>query len=369
MRKILYGLLLLTLIQSCTTQKGETFWRSEYVKQIDGKPLILATSGYADMVADMQIHLSKNNDSLRLFYPFEKQLNVADFKSISNCRLANGNLLDSIYEVEEEKDSLRIKFYFNGREDKDRYVLTLSRVEKNKFLKETNKLKNDKIQLQETLKTVDASALNLSIPKPKYFNQDTNLGILNPIQLAEMLGGKDDALQSNTQISELETADNKKYQFIEYEILNSNKLKFSAVKIDNIDFNNIKYVVDVQNNKTDAIIISQNDLKKIDIQNLFNKIYAKADKVELKSEYEGLLEFSFFNNDKTELTKLIIGELPENLSKSQIQNNKTPLQVFEAYISTRPQADITITIVSKELLLLLKATDVKGDKPNVPFNF
>lgn len=109
MRKIIYGLLLLTFIDSFKDRKGKTFRHSEYVKQIDGKPFMLATSRYADIVADMQIHTSKNNDSLRLIYPFEKQLNVADFKSISNSRLANGNLLDSIYAVEQEKDSLRIK--------------------------------------------------------------------------------------------------------------------------------------------------------------------------------------------------------------------------------------------------------------------
>ncbi len=370
MRMIFYCLLISTLVfQSCEEPQGETFWRSEYVKQVDGKPLMLATSGYTDMVAGMQMHISKNNDSLHLFYPYQKNTIIAEFKSISNCRLENGNLLDSIYAVKIEKDSLRIKFYFSGRDNEDRYVLTLSSIDKSKFLKETNKLKNKKIQLEETLEPIDASALNLSISQPKYFNQNNNLGSLNPIQLAEMLSGKDEGLQTNVKISELETANNKKYKFIEYAILNSNKLKFPAVKIGNIAFHNLSLVVNAQNNKTDAIIISQDNLKKTDVKNLFNKIYTKADKVDLISEYDGLLEYSFYNKDKTELTKLIIGELPGDLTETQIQKNKTPLQIFEAYISTRQQANITLTIVSKELSSLLKTKEFKGDKPDVSYNF
>ena len=142
MRMIFYYLLFLPIVlQSCTAQKSETFWRSEHVKQIEGKPLMLANSGYAEMISQMQIHLSKTNDSLHLFYPFEKQLNIEDFKSISNCRLETGNLLDSVYAVEVEKDSLRIKFYFNGRETKDRYVLTLSSIDQQKFWAITEKIK------------------------------------------------------------------------------------------------------------------------------------------------------------------------------------------------------------------------------------
>ncbi len=370
MRMIFYFLLIsISIFQSCKESQCETFWRSEYVKQIDGKPLMLANSGYADMVAEMQMHLSKNNDSLHLFYPYKKNSSIAEFKSISDCRLKNGNLLDSIYAVEIEKDSLRIKFYFNGRDNEDRYVLTLSSIDKNEFLKETSKLKNEKIQLEEMLKPIDASALNLSISQPKYFNQENNLGSLNPIQLAEMLCGKDDGLQTNVKISELATANNKKYKFIEYAILNSNKLKFPAVNIGDIAFHNLSLVVNAQTNKTDATIISQDNLKKTDVKNLFNKVYTKADKVELISEYDGLLEYSFYNKDKTELTKLIIGELPDDLIETQFQKNKTPLQIFEAYISTRQQANITLTIVSKELSSLLKTKDFKGDKPDVPYNF
>ncbi|MCU7619289.1 hypothetical protein NZ698_19080 [Chryseobacterium sp. PBS4-4] len=185
-----------------------------------------------DMIEDMQIHISKNIDYLFFAYPDEKKIKISEFVSFSNIRFVDDKkLLDSIYDVSIQRDSLRIKFYFGGKKDKNQYVLMFSPTNKEVFYQKSQKLRNDKTRLFGMLKSVDYSGLDLLLPVPSYFNKNINLNVLNPVQFAEMISVDNDGLQvsANHFSFNLKSENNLKYS--EYYIQRSDKLNFFAAKI------------------------------------------------------------------------------------------------------------------------------------------
>lgn len=365
-------MLLVFLFTACKSQEKESHWGSGKVERLDGKPLNLFSSGYANMVAEMQIHLSKNNDTITFSYPYERKMKVSELKSISYCQLQSAELLDSIYDIDFENNQLLLKFYFNGRSDKDRYVLTLPGLSKEKYLAEVQKLKSEKNQLFDMLKSVNASALDLSVPNPRYFSADLNLNALNPVQVAEMLCSRDDGLQAGTQTFSFTVKNEGGFKYQEYFINNSEKAGFSAAAIGKINFNNLKFLSNAKTNKTEGIILSQKNLNKNEIRYLFDAIGSKMNNAKIdESSLSSLLAISWMDANK--VIKLVIAdesdEAADSTQNPDQKKSKTVKEALEQHMSLIKKPTVTITIVANELSRLIQAEDFTGVKPNVVYNY
>lgn len=366
---LLFYMLLVFLFTACKSQERESYWGSGKVERLDGKPLNLLSSGYANMVSEVQIHLSKNNDTITFSYPYEKKIRVSELKSISNCRLQSAELLDSIYDIDFESNQLLLKFYFNGRSEKDRYVLTLPGMSKEEYLTEVQKLKLAKNQLFDMLKPVNASALDLSVPNPQYFSADLNLNTLNPLQVAEMLCSRDDGLQAGAQTFSFTVKNGGGFKYKEYFINNSEKAGFSAAAIGKINFNNLKFLSNAKTNKTEGIILSQKNLNKDEIRYLFNVIGSKMNNAKIdESSLPSLLAISWM--DASKVIKLVIAdESDESTQSTDQKKSKAVREALEQHISLMKKSNVTITIVANELSRLIQAEDFTGVKPSVVYNY
>lgn len=368
----MFYMLLVFLFAACKSQEKESYLGSGKVERVDGKPLNLFSSGYANMVAEMQIHLSKNNDTIIFSYPYEKKMSISELKSISSCRLQGAELLDSIYDIDFDHNQLLLKFYFNGRSDKDRYVLTLPGMSKEKYLAEVQKLKLEKDQLFDMLKPVDASALDLSVPNPQYFSAELNLNALNPVQVAEMLCSRDDGLQAGTQTFSFTVKNEGGFKYHEYFINNSEKIGFSAAAIGKINFNNLKFLNNATTNKTEGIILSQKNLNKNEIRYLFEAIDSKIKNAKIdESSLSSLLAISW--KDANKVIKLVVADESDEVTDSTANpdqtKSKTIVEALEQHISSSKKPTVTITIVSNELSTLIQAEDFTGVKPSIPYNY
>lgn len=139
-KKILVYAIMFFVFQSCQGQKSETFWRSESISKVDNSEISTFSNAFTNEILETNIHLSKNGDEIQLGFPENKKIKISDFKSLSNVKLENGVLLDSIYDIDVKDKFLNIKFYFNGREKKNRYVLSLQNMDKASYSKEVAEL-------------------------------------------------------------------------------------------------------------------------------------------------------------------------------------------------------------------------------------
>ncbi|SUJ21169.1 Uncharacterised protein [Sphingobacterium spiritivorum] len=193
------SIILLTMLSIKTyAQDKRTYWKPEKVTKVNNKSMWGITLAYMDMIAEMRIHLSESKDSLYFSYPYEKKIKISDLQSLTDCRLKDtGELLDSIYEVAIEKDTLKIKFNYIGTAEKDnRFSLNMIPVKKGEYNSEVERLKKHKEEILSKIKTIDLSALNLEWTLPDYF-KEKGLSDLNPVQLAEELAEVSNGLKNN----------------------------------------------------------------------------------------------------------------------------------------------------------------------------
>lgn len=367
MKKIILILILAISMQSCG-QETNTYWKSENVTKIDSKPFWGITSAYMDMIAEMRIHLSTNNDSLFIDYPFEKKIKISEFQSFTNCKIpSTGQLLDSIYDVSITNNALKIKFYYNGTADEEkRFSLNFVNVDKETFHKEVKNLKEEKSIILDKIKNIDLSTLEIP-KKPEYLSEQSILQQLNPIQLAEELVDNNNSFQmiSNTfSISK----DKNQLNYANTGVINSDKLSKIVAHINDINFNNIEYIENEKTKSIDAVFVSKNKMNHKEIMALYQfissnvntntieqfglpKLYSEGDSLGIHN----FLAITWKTKDK--VIKLAIEDIPDELWDKGIDNNialqdnytaKDIDKVFRHYLPLIGTSEIKLFIVSTD---------------------
>ncbi|WP_293914945.1 MULTISPECIES: hypothetical protein [unclassified Sphingobacterium] len=365
---ILSCILLTIFCTKTNAQEKRTYWKSENVTKVNNKSMWGITLAYMDMIAEMRIHISESNDSLYFSYPFEKKIKISDLRSLTDCRLKNtGELLDSVYEVTIEKDTLKIKFNYIGTAEKDnRFSLNLIPVKKDVYAKEVEGLKKDKQQILAKIKTIDLSSLNLPVTTPDYVKVK-ELSDLNPVQLAEDLADVRNGFKVTSNKLVLAKEKNK----TEYSISgveNMNRLDLPAASINAVHFDNIELVSNAVNSKVEAIIVYQNNMDKSVISNLFDAISDKLTGDSLAQfglpmiydDKTSLGIHSFFAvswTGKDKVVRLAIDDVPDDLFDKEIDKNiglpetynATDIsKVFKHYLELIPQSRVRVYVLSKE---------------------
>lgn len=367
MKKIIIILAFTISMVSCG-QEEETFWKSESVTKIDNKPFWGITSSYMDMIVKMRIYLSAKNDSLYINYPFEKKVKLSDFKSLTNCKIpSTRELLDSIYDISFTRDTLKIKFYYNGTlDDENRFILNFVNVEKENFRKEVENLKKEKLKILNQINKVDLSTFEL-LPKPKYLSDPSKLRQLNPIQLAKELVNDENNFEVESNEFSLSKGKNK-IKYTNVGVKNSDKIGKVIAQINNIEFNAIEFINEAVTNRTDAIVVSKNKMSNNEIIALYDyiskntatnhikqfglpEIYAEGDSL-------GIHEFLAITwKTKDKVIKLAIEDVPDELWDKEIDNNvalrdnynvKDIDKVFTHYLPLIGASEVKLFIVSND---------------------
>ncbi len=372
MKKIILYLILAISIQSCAQEK-DTYWKLENVTKIDSKPFLGITSAYMDMIAEMRIHLSTNNDSLYIDYPFEKKMKISEFQSFTNCKFpSTGQLLDSIYDINITNNTLNIKFYYNGTaEEEKRFSLNFVNINKKAFYKEVNSLKKEKLKILEKINNIDLSTLE--IPKnTEYLSPQNKLKQLNPIQLAEELVGNKNSFKVITRTFSI-SKDKNQLNYANIGLENTDKLGKTAAHINDINFNNIEYI---ENNKTqsiDAVFVSKNKMKNKEIIALYNFISNNITTNTIEQfglprlydegDFLGIHNFLAITwKTKDRVIKLAVEDIPDELWDKEIDNNialkdnytiKDIDKVFRHYLSLIKSSEIKLFIVANDFDYLL----------------
>ncbi len=373
-KKILVYAIMFFVFQSCQGQKSETFWRSESISKVDNSEISTFSKAFTNEILETNIHLSKNGDEIQLGFPENKKIKISDFKSLSNVKLENGVLLDSIYDIDVKDKFLNIKFYFNGREKKDRYILSFQNMDKASYSKDVSELQASQKKLIESLKTLDISKLDLQTKWPSYFDKSVNIDALNYRQTAEMLASKDDGLQSASMQNEVSVDGFPVFKYREVSIKNSNKLNFVAVRFSGVEFNNLKYIFDAETEKAEAIVFSDNHLTSKQITDVFSKLNSHFGKPEIApTDYPSFLMFTW--KDANNVVKMVlteddsdVDEIP-TLNAEKLKINSDATLLLKQYSTQLKKAEVTITLVSNKLSAIMKRTLKKGTKPNVEYNF
>ena len=377
------SIILLTMLSIKTyAQEKRTYWKHENITKVNNKSMWGITLAYMDMIAEMRIHLSESKDVLYFSYPYEKIIKISDLKSLTDCRLKNtGELLDSVYEVAIEKDTLKIKFNYIGTAEKDnRFSLNMSPVKQDEYNIEVERLRKHKEDILSKIKTIDLSALNPEWILPDYF-KEKGLSDLNPVQLAEELAEVKDGFKITSDRIEL-TKDKNKIEYNNYGVENMNRIGLPAARIHAVDFDNIEFVSNTSAQNADAIIIAQNTMGKSEIKNLFNSISEKltGDSVAqfglpmLYDDKTSLGIHSFFAvswTGKDKVVRLAIDNVPDDLFDKEIDNDIALPETYNAadinkvlrhYLDLIPTSRVRVFIVSKEFdeILHLKENRMDG---------
>lgn len=383
MKRILFLFSLLLLIISCNGQEKETYWKGDNVMKEDKTLMHGVTLAYMDMIAEMRIHLSKNNDSIVFAYPYEKKMKLSELKSLTDCRLKDtGELLDSVYDVRVEGNQLKIKFYYIGTSDKDqRFFLNLVKTDKETYLKETEKLREGKKKLLEMIKPIDVSALNLSINIPGYFKPEIKLDALSPIELAEDLC-QIRGLQTSSSAISFTIEEKGKFDYHEYGIMNADKINRSVAVMNNINLTSLRLLTDTSGKKVEAWMVSKEKTDKKELQSLFKAIQSKYPNAKVKSIGEPSLvasvddvldlpsTFGIVLTTDNEIIKLVV-KVPEDLYDKGMKNKPLPydasskevLKTFEHYIDLTKTSEVKVIFASKKLDDLLNADGFSGERP------
>lgn len=369
-------LLLVLMIYSCNAQQEETYWKADNVTRENNKPMWGITGAYMDMIANMRIHLSTNNDTLFFSYPYEKKIKMSELKSLTNCRIkANGALLDSIYEVKNEGDKLQIKFWYAGTGENNHFVLNLVNIDKEKYDEEVKKLKTDKAKLQAMIQPVDMSTVDLSISKPAYFASNIDLNILNPIATAESLADIKSIFGVIDKHS-FEVDDKGKYEYNYYELLDSDK---PLANIGQINFYNLAFATNVKTNNNDVIVLTQNDVDKNSIKALFSAINSKhtnntINEIGLPNPHSLIgKEYGITWSDKNQIVKLIIKTPDELYYKDSNNGNELTdkpstneiVKVFNHCVDATQKTKVRIIIIAKAFDSLISSKNLSGMPPPV----
>jgi len=374
-------------------QEKESYWTGYNVTRVDHQPIWGITLSYMEMLADMRIHLSKQQDVLTFAYPEEKSVKISELKSLTNCRMeSTGELLDSVYEIGMETDTLRIKFHYNGRDGENRFSLNLVKIDKSEYFEEVEKRRTERKQLLDSIQAVDLSALNLSIPVPGYFTSKTDLGILNPIGLAEDLCNMK-TLQIGSSDFECEAEGKDRQQYNNYDIQNAEYIDKVAATLGGKDFHNLSIVKNINSSEIEALVVSGQNFDKETIRELFDFINAKQ--LQAQVEDEGLpIQYStdkesmfgisdYFGvswSDGTKKIELLI-KTPDDLADQgqdggvlipafkysevdRVLSRGEIFEVFDHYLNTLGPTEVKVFMVSKKYDELLHAESFSGSKPS-----
>lgn len=363
-------------LQSCAQEK-DTYWKLENVTKIDNKPFLGITSAYMDMIAEMRIHLSTNNDSLYIDYPFEKKMKISEFQSFTNCKFpSTGQLLDSIYDINITNNALNIKLYYNGTaEEEKRFSLNFVNINKEAFHKEVNNLKEEKLKILENINSIDLSTLE--IPKNTgYLSQQNNLKPLNPLQLAEELVDNKNSFKVITRTFSI-SKDKNQLNYISRGVENSDKLGKIAAHISEVNFNNIEYIENEKTKNIDAIFVSKNKMNNSEITALYNFISNNTTTKNIEQfglpilydegDFLGIHNFLAITwKTKDKVIKLAVEDIPDELWDKEIDNNialkdnytiKDIDKVFRHYLSLIKSSEIKLFIVSNDFDYLLHSKE------------
>ena len=374
-------MLFYVIIQACHPENKETYWKADKITTANGEPIHQGVKdAYMTMILNMQMHLSYSRDSLTITYPEERKIKTSAFTSFSQIKMKeyNNRLLDSVYDVAIEKDSLRIKFYFGGDKSENKYVLSFSPLAKEPFLKESQQLNTEKQQLLKSLTSVDYSAISLGKAKPSYFSKNANLSSLNPIQFAEMAYVDVDCFQADKAFYTFNLKDKGQLKYNEYNIKNSRKLGFMAGEIAKVKFQNLKVIENDLTNKTDAIILSQQNLSKEELIQLFRDLNSTmgTGKISEGKVLEDFINFEITWANDTQIVKLVITnnneteDVYDKLAFDVISKATKPINtdiVLDKYLSSIKQNITNVTIVAKELSEIIKIDEFKNRAGGIPF--
>lgn len=374
-------LLFSAIIQACHSQNNETYWKAYKITTANGEPIHQGVKdAYMTMILDMQMHLSYSGDSLTITYPEERKVKTSAFTSFSQIKMKeyDNRLLDSVYDIEIDKDSLRIKFYFGGEKSENKYVLSFSPLAREPFLKESQQLNTEKQRLLKSLTYVDYSAISLVKAKPSYFNKNANLSSLNPTQFAEMTYGDVDCFQADKAFYTFNLKDKGQLKYNEYNIKNSRKLGFIAGEIAKVKFRNLKVIENDLTNRTDALILSQQNLSKQELIQLFRNLNSAmgTGKISEGKVLEDFINFEIIWTNDTQIVKLVITndngteEVYDTLAFDVISKATKPLNpdiVIVKYVSSIKKNMTNVTIVSKELSEIIKTVEFKNRVGGMPF--
>ncbi len=365
---------------ACSQQNDKTYWITQDVTKMNGKPFHGITSSYMDMIAEMRIHLTKNSDSIAIDYPFEKKMKLSEFKSLTNVRIKeSGELLDSIYEVKVEGDLLKIKFIYEGTlDDEKSFSVNLKQVNQAKYNAEITRLKKDKEQLLAKVKPVNLSNLDLAVAIPSYFKEENISIAINPVQLAEELADMNRLRAPITEITtdfsfESEIPGQPKEKYSVYALENTEKINLPAGNVDKVVFNSIEFISNSATKNLSLILLRKN-AKKDDLQSLYKTINSNMPnaKIETKGlpqygsdkgliDLDDFISISFISEQKT--VKLSIDVSIDYFTKNgggdvvldyDEQNPQAMKKVFEHYLNLLSEAKMRLYVVSKPFDEFLK---------------
>ncbi|WP_026976786.1 hypothetical protein [Flavobacterium tegetincola] len=373
----------LFLTMACKQQNDKSYWITKDVTKKDGRPFHGITSSYMDMIAEMRIHLTKNGDIVTIDYPYEKNMKLSEFKSLTNVRIKDsGELLDSITEVKVEGDLLKINFIYAGTSDDQKsFSVNLIQVNQDKYDAEITRLKKDKEQLLAKVKPVDLSNLDLAVSIPSYFKEENISNAINPVQLADELAdmNKDAGpiIQITTDYSfESEIAGQPKENYSVFALENTEKIKLAVANVRKLEFNSIELISDSAAQKLAMILLTKN-AKKEDLQSLYKAISANMPNATIitnglpkygsekdKIDLDDFITISFISEQKT--IKLSIDISTDDHKKFaeenailayDEQNPQAMKKVFEHYLNLFNQAKVRVYIVSKSFDEVIKTDD------------
>ena len=365
---------------ACSQQNDKTYWITQDVTKMNGKPFHGITSSYMDMIAEMRIHLTKNSDSIAIDYPFEKKMKLSEFKSLTNVRIKeSGKLLDSIYEVKEEGDLLKIIFIYEGTlDDEKSFSVNLLKVNQAKYDAEIDQLKINREKVLARVKPVDLSNLDLAVAIPSYFKQENISIAINPVQLAEELADMNRLRAPITEITtdisfESEIPGQPKEKYSVYALENTEKINLPVGNVGNVIFNSIEFISPSATKNLSLILLTKN-AKKDDLQSLYKTINSNMPnaKIETKGlpqydsdkgmiDLDDFISISFITEQKT--VKLSIDVSIDYFTKNgggdvvlayDEQNPQAIKKVFEHYLNLFGEAKMRLYVVSKPFDAVLK---------------
>lgn len=361
---VLFACLNFTL-SSC--QEKETYWVVDGLTKENGEPMTGITLGYMEALASRQYHIYKNGDELEFMYPVAKKVKTDDLKSLTDSRLLEtGQLVDSVYAVKVSGNKLSIKFtYIGTAQDDKRFSLNFVQLDKDKFYSELKNVQNERKKITDKIKKVEVSKLDLTIPKPAYFNKE-DLTALSPMQGIDLfLGVKSDEMQPTVQSFTVELDENKKKaEFSKLGVDIPAKQNYAA-KFDGVDFNGLEFVTSAEN-KTQAIKLTRDDLDKKYIVQLFHTIdksqpNAAINYIGLPDVYQGEMmpisnSISVSWKAKDKMVKLIV-DIPKELYEKEtdikvfVPENGTAAdikKVFLHYVNLLNKPKVSVVVISTD---------------------
>ncbi len=276
-------------------------------------------------------------------------------------------LLDSIYEMVESKDTLRINFYYHGTGEVDkRFVLHYVPVSKAKYEQAVGELKSRRHELLKSMVSWDASALDLNTTRPPYLADRTAMDLINPMQLALELTqtfDKTKVVYESTIVSKNDSLQRFRTLGIQYPSF-SNKI---AAQVGMTSFNHLELYMDA-GSINQGMAMSQEKMSKVAMQELFVKITSQFPSAKMKAfglpKRYNYREFSGIHSniavtwyDRNKVITLVVEGIPDTLFDREVDNNialsdqETPVEiskVFSHYLALIDQAKVRLFVMHKD---------------------